>query len=490
MSCSKEEKFLGRSSSSEKRIDCPICKSSCFMGEVRCLPCDKLHLFCTDCLIAFKNVHNLLPGDTYACPICRKSFHWPINGVRNFQLYKESENVITENEPELELFDVKKDELSLRVANERDSNNVDKTIEEVERNLAISPGKSFDSLQREFNEFFAELDKKLNVILDNAIELLIKDGKIDRRSLDDENIEEYKYSTEMDDTTYYDMTCNHKYEKSFCPFTELPFRQINFDFDEEIKVVSSSKRAFYILSVSKVLEKNDEYIYNIYEIDMRKSTRKLIHSLTCAKDTIINMSVRLKAFMEIYLIETEKKSSSVLSSVTLTGQKYKLETILDRSENGWTNVFCLDDSTILFNSKKLAKYVGHFNKKWCLPFPEDSVIDDVNCINQTIYFLLTDNKILSINLENKSFQYLKISLEKGEFKINEELINGLKNGNCLLSNSNYSFLVNYENNQALMKPLPHQSVESRIIYYHFTQFEFIVCYVNKKNVFVTQFFKL
>ncbi|CAD5112045.1 unnamed protein product [Dimorphilus gyrociliatus] len=485
-----KDKIQEKCSSYEEEVFCPICNTSCLIGNAKCLPCDKSHSFCIKCLLSFKKVHNLKTGDKFSCPICRRTYFWPKHGVMSFQNCQQKETESMENYVKYNGNNnlLKREDTNEMLTKEQATEKeYDKTIEETERSLAISQSRNFDSLQQEFNEFFTELDKKLHVILDNAIELLIMDETIDRRNLGGETLDEKQTGETEEEFNSENATFNCDYGHSYSPFTELPFRRLHFKFDGEIKAVSSSKRAIYVLSIAKEKEEDDNFIH---EIGIGKTSKSLLHSLTCPNDSVVDINAKSKTIMEIYLLETDSKDSSVLSSLTLTGYKYKLETVLDRSENGWSSVLCLDDCIILFNDKKIAKYIDNRHEKWSISPPEALIIDDINFIEETVYFLLTNNKILSLNLKNQSFEYPKMRLKNENFTIDENLINQLKNGHCLLTNRHHSYIIDGCENEVSTYPLSHDSMRYRIVHYRFTTTEFIVCLVDDKNSLTIQHFKL
>ena len=54
---------------------CPICQD--LFTDPKALPC--MHAFCLICLKIY--FRSKLPGDTASCPVCRRKFQIPLNGV-------------------------------------------------------------------------------------------------------------------------------------------------------------------------------------------------------------------------------------------------------------------------------------------------------------------------------------------------------------------------------------------------------------------------
>src|SRR6218665_1360775 len=61
---------------------CPICMSA--FNDPRMLPC--IHSFCFECLKRNAEAAEKKPGDRMPCPLCRKDFFIPIDGVDGLQI--------------------------------------------------------------------------------------------------------------------------------------------------------------------------------------------------------------------------------------------------------------------------------------------------------------------------------------------------------------------------------------------------------------------
>src|SRR6218665_1767929 len=66
-----------------KITKCPICKSE--VNDPRMLPC--IHSFCSECLKRTAEVSQKQPGDVMPCPLCRKEFMIPADGVNGLKKY-------------------------------------------------------------------------------------------------------------------------------------------------------------------------------------------------------------------------------------------------------------------------------------------------------------------------------------------------------------------------------------------------------------------
>src|SRR6218665_3345540 len=65
----------------QKIIECPICMST--FTDPRMLSC--IHTFCFECLSRIGEVEQKKPGDKIPCPMCRKEFIIPADGMHGVQ---------------------------------------------------------------------------------------------------------------------------------------------------------------------------------------------------------------------------------------------------------------------------------------------------------------------------------------------------------------------------------------------------------------------
>src|SRR6218665_460591 len=72
----------------QKIIECPICMST--FTDPRMLPC--IHTFCFVCLKHTSEAAKKKPGDKMPCPLCRKEFIIPADGMKGVQ-----KNIFMEN---------------------------------------------------------------------------------------------------------------------------------------------------------------------------------------------------------------------------------------------------------------------------------------------------------------------------------------------------------------------------------------------------------
>src|SRR6218665_607716 len=61
--------------------ECPICMSA--FSDPRILPC--IHTFCVECLRRTSEATQKNPGDKMPCPLCRKEFTIPEDGMQGLQ---------------------------------------------------------------------------------------------------------------------------------------------------------------------------------------------------------------------------------------------------------------------------------------------------------------------------------------------------------------------------------------------------------------------
>src|SRR5688572_24524551 len=70
--------------------ECPICLSA--LTDPRMLPC--IHTFCLECLKRTSEAAQMKPGDKMPCPLCRKEFIIPEDGVNGVQKNFFMENLL------------------------------------------------------------------------------------------------------------------------------------------------------------------------------------------------------------------------------------------------------------------------------------------------------------------------------------------------------------------------------------------------------------
>src|SRR6218665_2051875 len=61
--------------------ECPICMNA--FTDPRILPC--IHTFCSECLKLISEAEKKKPGDKMLCPLCRKEFMIPEDGMHGVQ---------------------------------------------------------------------------------------------------------------------------------------------------------------------------------------------------------------------------------------------------------------------------------------------------------------------------------------------------------------------------------------------------------------------
>src|SRR6218665_2648086 len=74
---------LGEKAAKQLReiTECPICMSA--FNDPRMLPC--IHSFCLECIKRTADADEKKPGDRMPCPLCRKDFFIPADGVNGLQ---------------------------------------------------------------------------------------------------------------------------------------------------------------------------------------------------------------------------------------------------------------------------------------------------------------------------------------------------------------------------------------------------------------------
>src|SRR6218665_443399 len=70
--------------------ECPICMSA--FTDPRMLPC--IHTFCVECLSRTGEAQKKKPGDNIPCPLCRKEFIIPADGMNGLQKNFFMENLL------------------------------------------------------------------------------------------------------------------------------------------------------------------------------------------------------------------------------------------------------------------------------------------------------------------------------------------------------------------------------------------------------------
>src|SRR6218665_1665470 len=83
---------LGEKAAQQLReiTECPICMSA--FKDPRMLPC--IHSFCFECLKRTAEAAEKKPGDRMPCPVCRKNFFIPADGVNGLQKNFFMENLL------------------------------------------------------------------------------------------------------------------------------------------------------------------------------------------------------------------------------------------------------------------------------------------------------------------------------------------------------------------------------------------------------------
>ncbi|CAD5112373.1 unnamed protein product [Dimorphilus gyrociliatus] len=445
-----------------QQVKCPICRSAWLDRQPRCLPCKVMHIFCSECLEEVGHQYELKFGDKFPCPICRKEHTWPEDGVNSF-------SVLTPFVQCKTVYDNKKEgpsliELNTSSTAENDYKHLEKQIlaelEELDKdrkrefdslnnqtkNLSILIQSRKDYLQNELDDFFTNKETKLKSLLkdiSNFEMFQYQAGKMFESNL-----------KEMKSKLLKEIKRILKSKAQFQKWDHLNFKlgeivynkeevislEDTFNIEGNIYRIACGDKSLYILT------KDNSKGYNIYTILSLGQDQKSINKLYTWK-TNSNENYRMSANKELYLVEIEP--SYALLRLTTHGDSFKLKALhkLIQKNGGfsdpyWTNIASTEDGIIVVSANWIEKYsIQPLKRVWSMSAPTEFAVNDLRCDEEHLYILFSNSTIYRINLNNKNVDTLPIENIDRDLLFNDDIINNLVRGGCLLSNKRNIYVI-------------------------------------------------
>lgn len=439
--------------------NCRFCDLS--IDNIYTLNCDKSHGFCLDCLNLINDVGKFYSKDYFECPLCQKEVERPkVTNLRSERQNMELGNFV--NEELVRLLSQK--EIIIR------------DILQQKNHLEQEMNKQVDILLKEVNDYYSNLNEKLNEHLESFLEFNSLTLRNDLSKKFAKTIEEHIRSG-VENTLgkllkFEANDFQHRF--SIGSLNHWDQERI-FKFNGEIVKICLYKQKIVILVFEGGLKNN----YSVYELENGKQPKHLLNLDGSGRNSI-KMAGDANSDPSIYLLDTEK---SFLYNLDKRGIHHQLREVYS-TEKKWSDVFCINDGLILIKPGSFIKFDYNFEFKWKLSIDDDDnfTIEDSKLLNNQLFLLLEDTSVLIIKTDSKALSYANLQLDaRHDLSVQDHLIPKIKRGYCCLSNSEHAFIINPSNYTGIAYRIPKKLRNYRLAYNRVFKDKVFLYFIDSEN---------
>ncbi|CAD5112368.1 unnamed protein product [Dimorphilus gyrociliatus] len=485
--------------SSEVDQLCGICKLPWNDRNPRVLPCDRRHIFCSNCLDELIKKFCLKVGDYLICPNC---------GTKHMLTEKKTEEFI--RLCPFRGFLGKMDNVSLKFR--EFLNNYESRLLSIHHSLEDAEQRQLSLLNKEINKVQLFLDSE-KFTLTKEIETFKKGKQLIAKEMLDkiktlENMKAYEFNISDFENIIFDLECkfnridNVQIRFKTSPILDLcRFGQIIFEDDGLVTPILSLTRVFtfegsfqdsyatssgfYILT--KNLTDEFSYYFNLYKVDKEKS-----FSCVCSWKRRENMSYRMSVKSSVFLLQMTNEGEISRFNETDTQVKIVPVDCMNCPAGYWKSIWCLEKANIFFNKSAMEIYINpvlavRFAK---VNLPNETDILDLKYIKPRIFILTEDSLVYTLNLMQfpLAFDFVHIK-EQVKYNINYvDIARMLAKGYTLLSNQDKIFCINTEQCKGTSYSLKETFGDCKKLEYYLSWQEVRLYLVNKSNKVIVKCF--
>lgn len=500
---------------SEEQLICTICSSTWLNKKPRCLPCEVSHIFCSDCLEQFAAKNRLKAGEKFGCPNCRKQYIWPKNGVKSFVLLMpfvgttdchssidmeigdndtQPFSILSEDEKfrEEESKDFESEIMSALESLSEERINESKCLQREAKNLASMIFKKQSALQDELDVYFAEKESNLRFLLKNVKTyqlFLNKAGEMFEHNVLEMRNKLLKEMNKVFQTSikFKSHVSIEDFElgESICEEFEPNFIQTEIDIDGTIHNISCLDKRLYVLTKDRRDKRKIEF--KIFRIE-NEAEEFLFHL-----ETNIDSHFKMIIKDHVYMLETGGDSNTFLkleinpSRGLYHQSRYQLTEVdfftKQFNHNPWSHICSSYKVLILFNDYVMEVYsfepkMFNYDKLKVLELPSSSGLRDVRSTGNYIFMLFNNGSIYTADIKDyDEFSKLKVSERASCISFYSNVIEPLKNGCILLSNSKRVYIANLATKCAVSYPLLSIVKDCKMVDYEFIDNDILFYFV-------------
>ncbi|CAD5123477.1 unnamed protein product [Dimorphilus gyrociliatus] len=472
----------------KSQLLCEMCGGTWVNRNPRCLPCNALHAFCSECLDSFATSHCLQPGSKFSCLICKTKHFWPENGVQSFvqleplinpsnsnfmnmQIPSELDKIAASEGQEIISHDESKEFRRIILdAIERIKEDKKREMDNLEnenRKFCLLVENYGCFLKQQLNKFFSNKETQLRN-LDGDIKTF-EIVKLKTSSFLDRSIKEIKEAIldEMDriltEKVQFESAIKEnsfKFGVNIFSSSELAGLEKVVKQGEEVVSITSTKLNFFLLT--KFLAKpNEPCTFSLLRecVESKKVERLLSWRVNEIEAKTFYLTANNH---EVFLLSIGPKTHLLKLKALPIG--YQLEDV--NSLESWTDFVCYESGVFLYRHGLIGKYNNNLTNQWFKRTPLNLQVAEMKYVNGLLFIVDKANScVFCVNSADGRYEIYNLQLMPTCFNLTSQASNFVYEPYLFMDNQG-AYIVNKQEKVIYVYAISQEFDKPDVVHYH------------------------